>query len=167
MMQVILDFINEVVQQQSITSAGNVLEVGSRCINGTVRTILQNKATNYTGIDIEPGDCVDLIINGEDLLYHFPPGYFDTVVCCETLEHTVRPWIIVEKMKTVLKLGGHLWISTPTFGFPEHKFPIDCYRFGEDAYRHWLFADMKLLDLKLVYDELNQPAIVAVGKKIL
>jgi hypothetical protein len=68
-------------------------------------------------------------------------------------------------MKSILAPGGFLWVSTPTYGFPLHRFPLDCYRFGHDAYTHWLYADMTLLGIATVFDELGQPAIVAVGQK--
>jgi SAM-dependent methyltransferase len=163
MMSVILDFMRQTQQELSIP-VGKVLEVGSLNVNGTARTVFQPLASEYHGVDLEPGNCVDLVMSGEDLTKHFPSDYFDTVICCETLEHCVRPWRVVEEMKKVLKPGGHLWLSTPTFGFPLHRFPLDCYRFGEDAYRLFFFQDCKLLALEHVADELGQPAIVAVGQ---
>lgn len=164
MMPCILTFMEKAVIELSLP-VGKTLEVGSYYINGTARTVFQHRATEYIGVDREAGDCVNLVIDAERLTDHFPREHFDTVICCEMLEHVVHPWLIVEQMKTVLKPGGYLWISTPTFGFPLHRFPLDCYRYGEDAYRLWLFADMDLLRLQQVEDELRQPAIVAVGRK--
>lgn len=164
MMPPILAFMEKAIAELSLP-VGRTLEVGSCFVNGTARTVFQHLATEYIGIDREAGDCVNLVMDAETLTSHFPKEHFDTVISCETLEHVVCPWVVVEQMKAVLKPGGHLWISTPTFGFPLHRFPLDCYRFGEDAYRLWLFADMELLRLEHVKDELEQPAIVAVGWK--
>jgi 2-polyprenyl-3-methyl-5-hydroxy-6-metoxy-1,4-benzoquinol methylase len=144
---------------------GRALEVGSLNVNGTIREVFQHRAADYIGVDIMAGDCVDFVVDGERLTDNFPTEHFDTVLCFECLEHTVRPWIVVEQMRKVLKPGGHLWVSTPTYGFPLHRFPVDCYRFGEDAYRLWLFDRMELLRLEHVVDDLDQPAIVAVGGK--
>jgi SAM-dependent methyltransferase len=165
MMAALLDFARRTRRDLGLP-VGRALEVGSMNVNGTIREVFQADAVDYIGIDIAKGDCVDFVIDGERLANSFPRDHFDTVLCFECLEHTVRPWIVVEQMRHVLKPGGHLWVSTPTFGFPLHRFPIDCYRFGEDAYRLWLFAGMALARLEHVVDELEQPAIVAVGKKL-
>jgi SAM-dependent methyltransferase len=140
------------------------LEVGSRDVNGTPRQSF-NDASWYCGVDIEPGPCVDLICGGESLSRVFAPESFEVVICCETLEHCVRPWVIAEQIRHVLKPGGLLIASAPTFGFPEHRYPIDCYRFGEDAFRLWLFAGMTILNLETLTDDAGQPCIAAVGRR--
>lgn len=160
----IIDFLARARRELSIP-AGRVLEVGSLDVNGSPRVVFGADAESYLGVDAEPGAGVDLALDAEGLIGHFAPGSFDTVICCETLEHCVRPWVVVDAMKAVLKAGGHLWVSTPTFGFPEHRYPIDCYRFGEDAYRRWLFADTELLRLELLTDVPGHPVIAAVGRK--
>lgn len=101
-------------------------------------------------------------IETEDHTYGVP---FTVHNCTEVLEHCVRPWMIVDQMKAVLKPSGLLIVSTPTYGFPLHRHPIDCYRFGEDAYRLWLFGDMQLLTLDRLVDDLGQPGLAGVGRK--
>lgn len=171
MMHSILEFARKAKVELAIPT-GRVLEVGSMDVNGSPRSVFLDDSIVYIGVDMELGKGVDYVMDAETMLGRWCFGShkgcyeFDTVICMECLEHTVRPWIVVENMKTKLKSGGHLWISTPTYGFPLHRYPLDCYRFGEDAYRHWLFADMELLRLEHVKDELGQPAIVAVGRKI-
>lgn len=144
---------------------GNLIEIGSFNVNGSVRSVFESDASSYIGVDIEEGPGVDMVLNGELLADHFKESSFDTVICCDCLEHCLRPWLIVEAMKRVLKPGGLLWISAPTFGFPEHRYPIDCYRFGEDAYRGWLFADMQLFAISKLFDSVGYPVLVAVGLK--
>ncbi len=163
MMQCILDWIRATRRMLSIP-ATSCLEVGSFNVNGSPRSVFPD-AKFYWGIDLLEGAGVDQVGNAEVILGNLYMESFDTVICCETLEHTVHPWIVVHKMKSVLCSGGFLWISTPTYGFPLHRFPVDCYRFAEDAFRLWLFADMTLLAMETVTDELGQPAIVAVGQK--
>ena len=144
--------------------AGHCLELGSQNVNGSPRVVFPD-ATFYWGVDLVAGPGVDQVGDAEIVLRDLAPNTFDTCICCETLEHTVHPWVILERAKAILKPSGFLWISTPTYGFPLHRHPLDCYRFAEDAYRLWLFADMTLLDLATVHDELGQPALVAVGQK--
>lgn len=160
----ILDFMREVVARTPGMVVGEVLEVGSADVNGTPRTVFQSLATGYTGVDIVPARCVDLLVDGERLADNFPADHFDTIVCCETLEHCPRPWAVVAQMRDLLKPGGRLWVSTPTFGFPEHRFPLDCYRFGEDAYRHWIYAGYAPLTIVRVGTP-THPGLAAVGQK--
>jgi SAM-dependent methyltransferase len=164
MMQAILRFIQETASEQRLP-IGTVLEVGSRNINGSPRQAIGEAASSWHGVDLEPGPDVDEVLDAQELIQRFGLDAFDTVVCCECLEHTLHPWLIVEQMRSVLKPGGCLWISTPTFGFPLHRYPIDCYRFGEDAYRQVFYAGWEILSLALVEDGPGHPAIVAVGRK--
>lgn len=163
----ILEFIRKQKVAYSIIP-GHVLEVGSQDVNGSARTVFKD-AASYVGIDMEAGKGVDVVGNAEDLENVLAKNRqrmeFDSIVCLECLEHAVRPWVIVNQMKFALNSGGYLWISTPTFGFPLHRYPIDCYRYGEDAFRSWMFADMKLLALETVEDEFGFPIIAAVGIK--
>jgi SAM-dependent methyltransferase len=162
MMKSILEWM-VAARQKYQAPAGRVLEVGSRDINGSPREVFGDSQL-YLGIDAVQGKGVDIAVDAELFLEFSLWPWADTVVCCEVLEHVVRPWNLVEGMRRQLKPGGWLWISTPTYGFPLHRFPLDCYRFGEDAYRQWLYAGMDLVDLAHVKDELGQPAIVAVGR---
>lgn len=164
MMKVILDFLKGVKDDFNL-SVGRVLEVGSYDVNGSPRSVFQSDSTEYIGVDMRAGNGVDVVHDAEKLLELWPVESFDTIICCECLEHTIHPWLIVDSMRSLLKPGGYLYVSTPTYGFPLHRFPVDCYRFGEDAYRLWLFDDMKVLRLAEVRDEINQPALVAVGQR--
>lgn len=140
---------------------GRLLEVGSRDINGSPRSVFTD-ARNYIGVDIEAGPGVDAVMHGDDL--GFPDHFFDTVVCMECLEHCVRPWMVVAEMRRVLRSGGLLWVSAPTYGFELHRHPVDCYRFGEDAFRLWLYEGMGVLSLETLFDDRGQPCIAAVGR---
>ncbi len=164
MMQSILDFAQREKDALKIVP-GNVLEVGSYNVNGSARSVFEADCTSYIGVDIQDGPGVDVVCDGLQLLERFPDQKFDTIICMETLEHTIMPWEIVSQMKKLLAPKGYLFISTPTFGFPLHRFPLDCYRFGEDAYRYWMFKGLALLSLQHVNDGPEHPAIVAVGYK--
>ena len=151
----IIDFAKRVRSKYEY-NVGNVLEIGSYNVNGTIRDAFQDGSRSYIGIDSQVGPCVDLVMDAEKLSDVFLPGSFDTIVCCECLEHTVRPWVVVEAMRKLLKPGGMMFISTPTFEFRLHRYPIDCYRFGEDAYRLFMFEGFDILELEHVH-----PTIIA------
>jgi SAM-dependent methyltransferase len=154
MIPAIIDFV-----RRNVKPFKSVLEVGSLNINGTIRDAIQSES--YLGVDRQEGPCVDLVI--DDVL-DLTDSY-DAVICCETLEHDINPWRTVEHLKSLLLPGGTLIISTPTFGFPLHRYPIDCYRFGMDAYTHFLFKDYEVIALDTLIDLYGFPVICGIGKK--
>ena len=162
MMPEILDAARRMRRHRSAYTPGRVLELGAYNVNGTIRDVFQHDATEYVGVDGCPGPCVDEVVDGESLIARFGLGSFDTVLCFETLEHVVFPWLVVEQLKGVLRPGGMLWVSTPTFEFPLHRYPLDCYRFGTDAYERWLFKDFVAADVLLIP---NVPVIIGAGSK--
>lgn len=60
-----------------------VLELGSRNINGSVRSLFVD-AVDYVGVDPVPGRDVDIVGDGATV---FVPRSFDMAVCTEVLEH--------------------------------------------------------------------------------
>lgn len=99
-----------------------VLEVGSRYINGTVRTLFDG--CNYIGLDLSSGPCVDDVCHVADLaLYKWPgenPIRFDTIISCEALEHDKRWRESLLAMWSLLVPGGMLIITAGGTGRPEH-----------------------------------------------
>lgn len=45
----------------------------------------------------------------------YPEGSFDTVFSCETVEHVIDPTDAVGELARVLKPGGHLYLTTPSY----------------------------------------------------
>jgi hypothetical protein len=164
MVPAILDFARRVKAAFGV-APGRVLEVGSYNVNGTIRDVFEPDALSYLGVDLAAGPGVDLVLDAHDLGFHFPPESFNTVLCCECLEHDLTPWVTVAHLRALLKPGGHLLVTTPTFGFPLHRHPIDCYRFGEDAYRGFVFAGYDVLGLEQVGSEDGSPILCCLGRK--
>lgn len=132
---------------QSLNLGGRVLEVGSRDINGTIRKYLRKDA-KYLGIDRCKGPNVDRIMSGHDLKLR--NGYYDTVLCLDTLEHDEKFWLTLKEMRRVLKKGGTMVITVPGIGFPFHEHPKDYYRFTVDSVR-------------LMFDGMRKVRVWAVG----
>lgn len=147
-----------------IPKPGRVLEIGSKDITGNVREFFSG-AQDYIGTDMERGFNVDVIIDAHHLLKKYKPGSFDTLLCFEMLEHDREFWTTIQVMHKLIKKGGYLLISTPTFGFPLHRHPKDYFRYGEDAFREIFFKGFKVLELKEVKDDYGNPAICCIGKK--
>ena len=66
----------------------NILEIGSLDVNGNMRNLF-NFCRNYTGIDLERGPNVDLVINGTDI--DKLEKNFDIIISCECFEHA-KEW---------------------------------------------------------------------------
>lgn len=107
----------------------DVLEIGSRMTNEHAWWIVNRDLARgqWTGCDMQPGHGVDVVAD-----IHHPPedwhGRFSGVLCSEVLEHVARPWIALPKIKSIIKPGGWLVITTLT-SFPIHGFPDDYYRY--------------------------------------
>lgn len=77
----------------------NVIEFGSRDINGSVRDLFKN----HLGIDMMPGQGVDVVA---DARMYGEPSSFACVVCCELFEHSKDWSAIVKNAYRILRKGG-------------------------------------------------------------
>jgi SAM-dependent methyltransferase len=134
-----------------IQRSATILEVGSADVNGSVQKQFSHYGT-YTGCDIAPGPNVDIVTNPSIPLQDQIENRFDLILCFDVLEHTLRPWDLVCEMASLLNQGGKLFIIAP-FAWPEHRHPIDCYRFAPDGLRHLAErAGLEVLDCWLYKD---------------
>lgn len=93
-----------------------VLEIGSYNVNGSVRKFFKNCA--YTGIDVAPGNDVDVVASGDT--YDAPDHSFDVCISCECFEHNPQ-W--VETFRNMLRMtrpGGLIIMTCATTGRAEH-----------------------------------------------
>jgi SAM-dependent methyltransferase len=107
-----------------------VLDVGSLDINGSLRDLCPD-AVEYTGIDLEVGKGVDLVLD-DPYCYPFPNGYFDLVLSTSCFEHDPMFWLTVLEMLRVVRDGGIIYINAPSSG-DYHTHPWDNWRFYPDA----------------------------------
>ena len=110
-----------------------VLEVGSRDVNGSVRDLFTGP---YVGLDVRPGPGVTVVgdITDPGSLPRWPP--FGAVVCCEALEHVMRPWAAVARMAALTAPQGHFLATCRGYDgrgtWPLHD-PPDLWRFSRDG----------------------------------
>ncbi|MDX2022358.1 MAG: methyltransferase domain-containing protein [Deltaproteobacteria bacterium] len=112
---------------------GRVLEVGSRNVTGNpLRKDLAG--FEYVGLDIHPGENVDVVGDAHKLSQLFAAESFDAVVSVAVFEHLIFPWKVAMEMNKVLKPGGRVLIAThPTW--PAHELPWDFFRYQENGMR--------------------------------
>jgi SAM-dependent methyltransferase len=109
-----------------------VLEVGaSEFTTGNYRSAMASLRADYIGVDIESGDGVDLVLDDPYVL-PFDDESFDIVVSGQTFEHNEQFWRTFAEMTRVLSPHGVMIAIAPSAG-PEHRFPVDCYRFLPDT----------------------------------
>lgn len=103
-----------VARQQPI--AGNVVEFGSRDINGNVRDLLG--PGDYLGIDLEAGPNVDEVADVTQLRWE---PIFDVVLCLEVLEHAPDAAAVCDAARDALKPGGRLIMTCATYEREPHS----------------------------------------------
>jgi SAM-dependent methyltransferase len=98
-----LQYATAQVAEHNLNRPGmEVLELGGRDVNGTVRHLFP-LADRYISVDITPGRGVDIVADAADVLV---PGSFDVVVTTELLEHTSRGPEIIANARQHLAPGG-------------------------------------------------------------
>lgn len=126
----------------------DIIEVGSYNVNGSASFELKKRLPNsYVGVDIAPGPCVDKICNVTDLISEFGKFSFDYVITTEMMEH-VEDWrAAIRNLKGICRLGGHILITTRSYGFPLHNYPNDWWRFEWDDMLA-IFADCDIVSVQ-------------------
>ncbi len=112
----------------------SIMDLGSMAIGGSYRSIFDDPAWTYTGVDLAPGENVDLVLSDPYNWLEIETGSFDVVISGQAFEHIEFFWKTMQEICRVLKPGGLCCIIAPSSG-PEHKYPVDCWRFYPDGFR--------------------------------
>jgi len=112
-----------------------ILEIGSRVIppQTSQRNLFENNSWIYKGLDIEPGENVDIIPSDPYDWVEVEDNSFDVVISSQTFEHIPYFWVTAFEIGRVLKDGGLAIIIAPSSG-TEHKFPFDTFRYFPDGF---------------------------------
>jgi SAM-dependent methyltransferase len=109
-----------------------VLDVGSYDVNGSYKHLFNEQKYTYTGLDMEDGPNVDIVLRHPYDWEAIETDSFDVVISGQAFEHIEFFWKTMEEMTRVLKKDGLLCLIAPN-GFGEHRCPVDCYRFFTDG----------------------------------
>ncbi len=147
----VMQFLRDSLTSEEIQGL-EVLEVGSQDVNGSPREVIRGlNPKSYVGIDFQIAKGVDLVLDVKDLTSHFGIERFDVVISTEMLEHAQDWREAIRQMKSVLRPGGILIVTTRGPGFPMHSYPHDYWRFTVEDFRK-IFYDM--IVVKLIPDPL-------------
>lgn len=141
------ELMNEMLGHVSGGNSLNVLDVGSYNVNGTFRPLVENRGWRYTGVDTIAGPNVD-VVTVNPFLFPFDDGTFDVVISGSTMEHVTAIWEWLPELVRVLRPGGFLAIHTH-WKFPEHRYPVDCWRIMPDGMRYLFDMTAKLRDYRI------------------
>jgi SAM-dependent methyltransferase len=92
--------------------------------------------TRYVSLDLPSNSASERSVSvwGDGRLLPFRSGSFDSVLCTEVIEHVPTPELVFAEAHRVLRVGGHLVLTTPqTWGL--HEVPHDYYRYTEFGLR--------------------------------
>jgi SAM-dependent methyltransferase len=108
---------------------GPILEIGSKEYGSTASFRSAFPDNEYVGVDLEPGDGVDVVADLARGTGTLPVDHFALAICCSVLEHTPRPWVMAEHISALVRPSGVLYISVP-WVWRYHMYPDDYFRFS-------------------------------------
>jgi SAM-dependent methyltransferase len=118
------------VAKVNALAAPRIVELGSRARSGNIYTSGFGHGINYTGVDILPGENVDLVADAHELASHLEADTYDAIFSISVFEHLAMPWKVVIEANKILKMGGLVFVAThPTW--PPHERPWDFYRYSK------------------------------------
>ena len=85
-------------------------------------------------MDLSEGENVDLVLSDPYSWSEIRSSSVDVFVSGQAFEHIEFFWQTMLEIARALKPGGLCCIIAPSGG-PEHKYPLDCWRFYPDGFR--------------------------------
>lgn len=125
-----------------------ILDIGSFDKNGNYNygIIMDNENWEYNGLDLSPGNNVDIVVENPYNWKEIEDESYDVVISGQAFEHVEYFWLTMGQIKRVLKEGGLCCIIAPSSG-PVHKNPYDCWRFNENGMRSLArYVDFDILE---------------------
>lgn len=116
----------------------DILDIGSLDTSGdnyNYKSIFNNIKWNYTGLDFENGENVDILVDDIYNIREVSDNSYDVIISGQLFEHLGFFWITMGEIDRILRPGGICCIIAPSGG-PKHGVAdSDCYRFYEDGMR--------------------------------
>lgn len=112
-----------------------VLDAGSQMVEQqkmSYRNLLPAPRYAYTGLDMEAGRNVDIVVENPYRWMQLPDNTYDAIISGQMLEHVEFPWLTLGEMARVVKPGGLICIIAPSM-WPYHGAPIHCQNYFSDG----------------------------------
>src|SRR5688500_2556119 len=106
--------------QTVLPDGGRILEVGAGC--GSLALRLRDAGLDVVPTDLDPPhDWIFRLDLDDPELTDELRGPFDMVVCVETLEHVENPRGVLRSIRSLLRPGDRLLVSTPNIAHPHSR----------------------------------------------
>ncbi|MBB3086825.1 class I SAM-dependent methyltransferase [Geodermatophilus sabuli] len=104
----------------ALPEGGRILEVGSGC--GALALRLRDAGFDVVPTDLDPPhDWIHRLDLDDPQWTDDTRGPFDMVVCVETLEHVENPRQVLRAIRSLLRAGDRLLVSTPNITHPHSR----------------------------------------------
>lgn len=136
-----------------------ILDIGSYDKDGNYNygIILNEKNWTYHGLDMRPGNNIDIVVENPYDWQEIESESYDLIISGQAFEHIEYFWLTLEEVKRVLKPGGLFFLIVPSTG-PVHKNPYDCYRFNENAMKAMAkYINLRVIEYGTNFDEVSNP----------
>ena len=101
-----------------------ILDLGSLDVNGSYREYFDVFSWTYSGIDMAPGNNVDIVLKNPYNWREIKSNSVDVLISGQAFEHIEFCWITMLEIARVLRPGGMCCIIAPSGG-PEHRYPVE------------------------------------------
>jgi SAM-dependent methyltransferase len=143
----------------------SVLDIGSFDVNGSYRDLFEAPDWTYRGCDRVAGPNVDLV-QEQDYRLPVPAGSIDLAISGQAFEHVEYFWLLFLEFARVLKPGGLIFLIAPSRG-PEHRHPVDCWRFYPDGFKALAaYARLEPVEIHTDWDADQDPSSAAWGDTV-
>jgi 2-polyprenyl-3-methyl-5-hydroxy-6-metoxy-1,4-benzoquinol methylase len=134
-----------------------IMDLGSTDICGCYRPIFDHPNWEYIGLDLAEGKNVDLVLSDPYSWLEIESGYADVFISGQTFEHIEYFWRTMLEIARILKPGGICCIIAPSGG-PEHRHPVDCWRFFPDGFKALArYARLEVLEASVQAESQDYP----------
>lgn len=119
------------IENPHIVEIGSLIKNKKNELTSDALRLLLDKNTKYTGIDIEQGANVDIVLK-DPYRFPLPDNSVDAVISVSTFEHTEFFWLTYLEILRILKPDGLFFLNVPSNGI-YHRQPTDNWRFYPDS----------------------------------
>ena len=119
------------IENPHIVEIGSLIKNKKNKLTSDALRLLVDKNIKFTGVDIEDGSNVDLVLK-DPYKIPLPDNSIDMVVSVSTFEHTEFFWLTYLEILRILKPKGIFYFNVPSNG-DFHRWPQDCWRFYPDS----------------------------------
>jgi len=124
-----------------------IVDLGSYDVNGSYRPLFEHPSWRYLGLDINLGENVDIVLKDPYNWQAISSNSIDVMISGQAFEHIEFFWLTALELSRVLKPGGLCCLIAPSSG-PEHRYPVDCWRFYSDGMCAMMrYAGLEVLDV--------------------